>query len=226
MKIAELANTDVARSTIYRGMPQFPGRLVKVLGDRSPLSLSIAGSAELLGVVDSGQSRSVGVAASVDAPASIFETTAQLVHELADRGAVFVGGFHSPLERKCLDLLVAAERPAIVCLGRTLEALKVPVAWLALLRKGKLMLISACGPSQKRASRESVRVRNACVAALSDTFVVPQATEGGRTEALCSEILKSRKTVWTLNQVGNGNLVAIGARLATAENASEILDLG
>ena len=139
---------------------------------------------------------------------------------------MFVGGFHSRLERLCLDQLAAAGCPAIVCLGRTLTGLRIPQGWQWPLREGKLALVSACGPSQKRATRDSVRVRNECVVALADTFVIPHATVGGKTEALCREVLKAGKAVWTLNHLGSRNLVALGAKLATTGKVAEILNSG
>jgi predicted Rossmann fold nucleotide-binding protein DprA/Smf involved in DNA uptake len=226
MKFVLLAHTDVSQSAVYRGMPQFPGRIVEFLGDRAPLSLWTAGSIELVCVVDSGQSRSVALAASVESPASVADATFHLVQELADVGAVFVGGFHSPLERLCLSQLAAAGFPAIVCLGRTLAGLRIPHTWLGPLREGKLVLVSACGPSQKRATRDSVRVRNDCVVALADRFVIPHATVGGKTEALCREVLKAGRAVWTLNRPGNQNLVALGAKVATVGKVAEVLNSG
>ena len=168
----------------------------------------------------------MGLAASVDIPAAVLEETEGLVRALADAGALFVGGFHSPLERRCLDKIVAEESPAVICLGRALADLKIPTAWLQPLREGRLVLVSACGPSQRRATRESVRVRNDCVGALADSFVVPHASVGGKTEALCREVLKAGKMVWTLDHPGNRNLVALGAKLATAGKVSEILNSG
>ena len=106
MKTIPLPQKDVFPA--YRGMPQFPERLVEFLGDRAPRFLQLAGSPELLNVVDSYQRRSVALAASVTSPASVVKETFELVRELAESGVVFVGGFHSPLERLCLDLLMAS----------------------------------------------------------------------------------------------------------------------
>jgi predicted Rossmann fold nucleotide-binding protein DprA/Smf involved in DNA uptake len=207
-------------------MPQFPGRLIECLDDRAPRSLWIAGVPELIHLVDSSQSRSVALAASVESPASVAEATCDLVRELAQRGVVVIGGFHSPLERLCLDELVVAGWPAIFCLGRTLTGLRTPQGWLQPLKEGKLVLVSACGPSHKRATRVSVQMRNDCVLALADCFVIPYATVGGKTETLCREVLEAGKTVWTLNYAGSRNLIALGAKLTTAGKANEILNSG
>ena len=69
-------------------------------------------------------------------------------------------------------------------------------------------------------------MRNDCVAALADSFLIPHASVGGKTEALCREVLKAGKEVWTLNHPGSRNLVALGAKMATAGRVSEILDSG
>jgi predicted Rossmann fold nucleotide-binding protein DprA/Smf involved in DNA uptake len=223
MKLVLLAHTDVSQSTVYRGMPQFPGRLVEFLGDLAPRSLQLAGNSELLSLVDSHQCQSVALAASVESPASVADETLQLVRELGEAGVAFVGGFHSPLERWCLDQLVVAEWPAIVCLGRTLSGFRIPNAWLKPLKEGKLVLVSTCGPSQKRATKDSVRVRNDCVLALADNFVIPCASVGGKTEALCREALKAGMAVWTLNHLGSKCLVELGAKLVMKGKAREIL---
>jgi hypothetical protein len=69
-----------------------------------------------------------------------------------------------------------------------------------------------------------VRVRNGCVLALADLVVAPHAVVGGKTELMCREALKAGKVVWTVNHPGNGNLLGLGARLAAAGQASEILN--
>lgn len=224
MKSVLLARTDVSHSMAYRGMPQFPARFVAFLGDRAPASLWTAGSAEIVGRVDSGQYPSVALAASVDSPASVADAAFQLVHGLAKAGAAFVGGFHSPLERLCLDQLIATDYPAVVCLGRTLSGLRIPESWLRPLREGKLVLASACAPPQKRATQDSVRVRNSCVLALADSVFVPHATVGGKTESMCREALKAGKAVWTVNHPANRNLLALGAKLPLEGKEAEILN--
>lgn len=221
MKTIPLPQKDVFPA--YRGMPQFPERLVEFLGDRAPRLLQLAGSPELLSVVDSHQRRSVALAASVTSPASVVKETLELVRELAESGVVFVGGFHSPLERLCLDQLAAAGWPAIACFGRTLWDLRIPNGWLERLREGKLVFVSPCGSSQKRATKDSLRTRSECVLALADNFVIPHASSGGKTEALCRQALKAGKAVWTLNHPDSKYLAELGARLAMKGRITEIL---
>ena len=212
MKRVPFSTTGVSQSTVYPGMPQYPGRLVKFLGDDAPPALSIGGSVELVAAVDSGQCLAVALASSVASPAAASALTLPLVGELAETDAAVVGGFHSPLERRCLDELTVAGGTAIVCLGRSLTELRIPAIWQRPLHEGKRVLVSACLPSQKRATRESVRVRNNCVLALADHLLIPHASPGGKTEALCLAAIKAGKTVWTIDHPASQNLVGLGAK--------------
>jgi hypothetical protein len=126
-------------------------------------------------------------------PASVVKETLELVRELAESGVVFVGGFHCPLERLCLDQLAAAGWPAIALFWADTLDLRIPNGWLERLREGKLVLVSPCGSSQKRATKDSLRTRSECVLALADRFVIPHASSGGKTEAVVSPGTESWK---------------------------------
>jgi len=224
MKQVILRNADVLQSTVFRGMPHYPGRFVARLGDRAPVGLFIAGSSELVGSLDSGHFPSVALAVSINSPASVIEITLALVQELARAGVVFVGGFHSPIERRCLDAITVAGGRAAVCLARTLSELRIPRSWQLPLKEDKLALVSVCAPAQKRATSESVRVRNQCVLAFTDSLLIPHATPGGKAEALCREAIEARKPVWTVDRPTCRNLLALGAKPVILGTATQILD--
>jgi hypothetical protein len=86
-----------------------------------------------------------------------------------------------------------------------------------------MILVSACGPSQKRATKDSVCMRNGCVLALADSFVIPYTSVGGKTESLCCAALKAGKVVWTVNHSGSRSLVELGAILAMKGKVTDIL---
>lgn len=57
----------------------------------------------------------MGLICSVQCPGSIVIKTFDAVRELRDSGIVVAGGFHSPMEKECLDFLLRGEQPVIVC---------------------------------------------------------------------------------------------------------------
>jgi hypothetical protein len=52
--------------------------------------------------------------------------TLDLAQQLRDAGVPVIGGFHSPMERECLRILLRGSQPIIVCPARRLQGMRVP----------------------------------------------------------------------------------------------------
>lgn len=215
-----------ALRAIYRGTPQYPGRLSAFLGDNAPAAVWVCGNVDLLARVDLGQCPSLGIAASVASSATLSEAALELLRSLLRNGLVFVGGFHSPLERLCLKLLIQEGEPALACVGRSLKGVQAPQLWRAALLEERLLLVSAANEMCKRPTRESIRIRNECVAALSTSFLALSAVGGSKTEAVCRRLIESGRQVWALDHPQNRALLAAGALPATADSAGQIAASG
>ncbi len=46
-----------------------------------------------------------------------------------DKDQCVISGFHSPLEKECLSILLRGKPPIIVCLARSIENIRVPDGW-------------------------------------------------------------------------------------------------
>ena len=53
-----------------------------------------------------------------------------------------IGGFHSPMEKECLDLLLRGSRPIIICPARSIDRMRIPKPWKAPLADGRLLVMS------------------------------------------------------------------------------------
>jgi predicted Rossmann fold nucleotide-binding protein DprA/Smf involved in DNA uptake len=222
MKFIALDELGVGRTTIFRGLPNYPSRLATFLGDQAPAALWVAGSPDILERVDSGAIPSLALIASVRSPLPMLDSLLSLIRPLSEASVTFVGGFHAPLERRCLDLLLKANQQALICLARSLVAARVPSHWQHPLAEGRLLILSFFPKSVKRPTTESARVRNACVAALASGFLIPHASPGSKTELLARTLVNQGKPVWTLNHPANGHLLQLGARPAGADFLQEI----
>jgi predicted Rossmann fold nucleotide-binding protein DprA/Smf involved in DNA uptake len=210
-------------TAIYRGTPQYPGRLSAFLGDRAPATLRAAGNLDVLAKLDSGQSSSLAIAASVASPSSITQPALDLLRSAFRADVVFIGGFHSPLERACLELLVKERERTIICPARTLIGSKIPSTWRRAMHDGRLLLFSAAHHNSKRPTRESVQIRNECVAGLASNFLVLHAVPESKTEALCRRLISTGKPVWALSHPVNRHLADLGIPSASAATISAIL---
>jgi len=105
---------------INRGDPSYPATLFQCLGKESPETLSLIGNAELIGT------RPLGLFCSRKCPGTIILQTHDLVQQLREVGTSVISGFHSPVERECLSILLRGNNPIIVRLARGVERMRIP----------------------------------------------------------------------------------------------------
>ncbi len=203
-------------------MPDYPGRLIRFMGDEAPSFLWSVGAIELLAGVDAGQCLSLAIGASVSGTPTDMQAVIGLIKSISGRDLVFVGGFHSPLEHTSLKLLIESGDKVLVCVGRSLSGIRVDRFWREPLLTGRMLLVSAASASCRRATEESTRVRNACVQALASKFLALSAPPGSKTEKTCLQVISSGRELWVMDANGNPDLFRRGARQATAAASAEI----
>jgi len=174
------------------------------LGPNAPKTISAIGDLTLL------DRRPLALFCSTRCPGSLIVQASDLAHALRDRSATVIGGFHTPVERACLEVLLAGSGPLIVCPARgmykTIPAeLRVPLA------DGRLLLLSPFDETERRVTAELAAARNRFVAALAERVLFIHAAPGGRTEALAREVIGWGKPVYALAHEANANLRKLGA---------------
>ncbi|MBP3425105.1 MAG: hypothetical protein J6K81_00025 [Rikenellaceae bacterium] len=94
--------------------------------------------------------------ASRSAPAEALELSRSWAHEIAKTDKIVISGFHSPIERAVLDVLLAAERPVIVTLGRALYR-RIPAHLQAAYNANRVLFISFRNTSRHSFSSSQTR---------------------------------------------------------------------
>lgn len=153
----------------------------------------------------------LGLICSIQCPGSVVIRTFDAIRELRDAGIVVAGGFHSPMEKECLDFLLRGEQPVVVCPAKHPTMERVPVAWRTPLDEGRLLLLSPFPAHIRRTTTEHAQTRNEFVAAMSDTVFVPHASPVGKTKFFAVQLLKAGKTVITISDESNADLVVANA---------------
>src|SRR5207248_9104012 len=131
-------------------------------------------------------------------PGEAILQTYDLARALRDGGIPVIGGFHSPMEKECLALLLRGTQPVVVCPARGIENMRLPAAWKQPLAQGRLLILSPFARKHRRATAALAVMRNRLVAALAEQVFVAHAAAGSKTEQLCRELLANGKPVWTL----------------------------
>jgi predicted Rossmann fold nucleotide-binding protein DprA/Smf involved in DNA uptake len=188
------------------------------LGEPTPARLTCLGNAALL------QRPLLAVFCSQQCPGSLILQAHDLAGELARAGCATIAGFHSPVEKEMLAVLLRGQQPVVVCLGRGLERMRIPQAWKTPIQGGRMLLVSAFDGSLRRPTAASAARRNRLVGALAQAILVIHAAPGGWLEGQCAGFLRWGKPVYTLQSAHNQRLVDMGAmHLPQAAQRAQLL---
>ena len=178
-----------------------------MLGGAAP-RIAALGDAGLL------QRRKVALFCSVRCPGNLILKTYDLACSLRDGGVTVIGGFHSPMEKECLTLLLRGRQPIIICPARGIEGMRLPRPWRGPVDEGRLLILSSFSAKQNHVTSKYAQARNLFVAALADEVFIPHASPGGKTEQFCRQVVTWGKPLKTFDSPDNTNLVAAGAKSA------------
>jgi len=153
----------------------------------------------------------LGLLCSIRCPGRVIVQTYDLARALRDAGVPVIGGFHSPMEKECLDFLLRGKQPVVVCPARSITNMRMPSAWRKACAEGRLLILSPFAPEHGRISALLAERRNRFVSLLADHFFVPYAAPGSKTEQLCNELINGGKHVYTFQSERESSIAIAGA---------------
>jgi predicted Rossmann fold nucleotide-binding protein DprA/Smf involved in DNA uptake len=199
---------------LRRSDPRYPVELTNYLADRAPERVTVLGNLEIL------QRETLALFCSVRCPGNQIVQTYDLAHKLRRAGVTVIGGFHSPMEQRCLAILLRSPHPVVICPARNLPK-RVPAEFRQPLEERRLLLLSPFDETVNRADEDRARQRNLFVAALADQIFAAYAAPNSHTECFCREILAWKKPLFTFAGDANENLLALGAKPVNPNDLSQ-----
>jgi predicted Rossmann fold nucleotide-binding protein DprA/Smf involved in DNA uptake len=193
---------------------EFPHYIARYLGERTPCSVSVLGDLAIL------RKCTLAWFCSVKCPGDLILKTYDLARALREAKIPVVGGFHSPMEKECLKLLLRGNQPAIICPARSMWS-RLPGEWKLPVDQGRLLIVSPFEERHRPPTAELAQERNEFVAALADNIFVAYAFPGSKTERFCQTVVSWDKPLFTLESQDNATLIALGAKPVTPETVSE-----
>ena len=154
-------------------------------------TVTVRGNPDLL------TNRLIGFFCSQSSPGDAILNTYDLALALRDTNLTFIGGFQSPMEKEFLTFVLRGTAPVIICPARGITRMRLPAAWRPPLETNRLLLLSCFPDNIHRPTHQTATNRNALVADLATSLLVPHATPGGKVERLCEDALKRDKAVFT-----------------------------
>jgi len=159
----------------------YPAQLRARLGAATPVRLTALGDLNLLAL------RKTALFCSARCPGSAILATYDQAARWRDEHRCIISGFHSPVEKECLRILLRGSSPVIICPARSLPK-RTPLEWRNPLADGRLLILSAFQDATRRATTDLAVRRNRIVAALADDHYFAQIAPGSHTERLAREI--------------------------------------
>ena len=197
--------------------PDYPAALRRCSDNKRLLTVTAQGN---LNVLDSTL---LGFFCSVRSPGDTILKTYDLARALRDTDATIIGGFQSPMEKECLDLLLRGTAPVVVCPARGLNRMRTPKIWKDPLAEGRMLILSFFDGNIHRPTATIAARRNAHIAALADRILIAHAEPGGKTETLCKDALAQDKPVFVLDSPDNAHLIELGAIPIPAEKVCDAI---
>lgn len=163
----------------------WPAQLGKRLGAATPALLRALGPVTLL------KAKKTALFCSARSPGTAILRAHDAARRMRDEGVTVISGFHSPIEKECLQILLRGKQPIIVCPARAIEEMRIPAECRAAFDAGRVLFLSPFARVLKRITKDSAARRNEFVAAMADEAYIPHVSPGGQT-ARISEML----TAW------------------------------
>ena len=163
----------------------------------APARLSALGNLDLLALPKTA------IFCSAHCPGHIILTAYDQAARWRDAGRCIISGFHSPVEKECLRILLRGSQPIIICPARSLPQ-RIPPEWRQPLADGRLLLLSGFTAAEKRITAELATRRNEFVAALADEVCFVHITPGGQAERLTHRLTDWHVPFSTLEKPDTG----------------------
>ena len=176
--MAERISQSVIAQRITRDAADYPSVLRSRLGENAPVELTLLGDPSLLRL------RRTALFCSARTPGDAILRTHDAARRMRDEGVTVISGFHSPLEKECLRILLRGSQPIVVCPARAIETMRIPTEIRAAFDAGRVLFLSPFAGRPVRITTESAIRRNEVVAALADDAYIAHVAPGGATSRI------------------------------------------
>jgi predicted Rossmann fold nucleotide-binding protein DprA/Smf involved in DNA uptake len=169
---------------IERNSQSYPNILVKHLGKDAPERLWAIGCLDLISFPKTA------FFCSKSCPGDAILKAMDQAQRWRDEGRCIISGFHSPIEKECLQILLRGRQPIIICAARSIENMRIHKVWRTEIDKKRLLLLSLFPAVERRMTATLAEQRNQMVAALADEVFFAHIAPKGRTTRLSKQIKK------------------------------------
>ena len=122
----------------------YPSSIKAYLDAETPETIWTRGNLDLLTYRqnDTGEADLWAIFCSNKCPGEIILKAHDLAQEFKNKGIPTIGGFHSPIEKECLRVLLRGSQPIIISPARSIENMRIKQDWKKPLAEDRLLIVS------------------------------------------------------------------------------------
>jgi predicted Rossmann fold nucleotide-binding protein DprA/Smf involved in DNA uptake len=190
-----ILKSDLSAAIIDRENIQYPKLLIKRLGKDAPDKLWVIGNPEILTL------SKTAIFCSGRCPGNAILAAYDQAQQWRKEGRCVISGFHSAVERECLNILLRGSQPVVICPARSIENMRIPGIWRPAIEEGRVLMLSMFPASERRITAKLSTQRNQMVAALADEIFFIHITPGGRSAQLLEQASNLGIPIYGVNRV-------------------------
>ena len=193
--------------------PNYPAQLKGYLKTEAPKTIWARGNTALLTDRETHLNGDLwALFCSSKCPGQIILKAHELAQQFRASGRPTIGGYHSPIEKECLRVLLRGSQPIILCPARSIENMRLSPDWKGALAEKRLLILSIFDSKYRRSTAALANQRNAFVAALADKICIAHASEGSKTLQFAQQVSEWGKPLFTFDTPANKSLFQCGAQ--------------
>jgi predicted Rossmann fold nucleotide-binding protein DprA/Smf involved in DNA uptake len=141
-------------TNLKKNDPNCPSALKQHLGKEAPDTITAIGNLDIL------RHNSTSLFCSTKCPGDLIVKIYDLAQILRDAGMTVISGFHSPMEREFLTILLRGTQSVIICPARSINNMQINKEYKKPLKDGRLLFLSPFDKNQQRISAKRSHYRN------------------------------------------------------------------
>ncbi|MDE0469584.1 MAG: DNA-processing protein DprA [Candidatus Poribacteria bacterium] len=190
----------------------YPKRLKDYLKTDTPETIWIRGNINLLPGRNTNLNGDLwALFCSSKCPGEIILKAHDLAQKFKETDTPTIGGYHSPIEKECLRVLLRGAQPILLCPARSIEKMRPQQAWKDALAEERLLILSIF-ENRHQSTVALANQRNAFVAALADKICIAHAAEDSKILEFAQMVVSWGKPVFTFDTPANKPLFELGVQ--------------
>ncbi len=158
------------------------------------------------------KTKPIALFCSVKCPGELILKTYDLCLKWRKEGKSVISGFHSPMEKECLRILLQGSQPVIISPARGIWR-RIPKELKKYIDLGRLLIVSKFPSSVRRITTRTSIERNLFIGEIADRIFVSYAELGGKMEHLCKHWKIEGKNIITFESKYNTNLINMAVKV-------------